>query len=282
MSRVAYVDGQYVPFGAAAVHIEDRGLQFADGVYEVWSVRNGRLLDLEGHLARLERSLGELRIKNPMGRSALQVVLKEVLRRNRVRDGLVYLQVTRGVSRRDHVFPPAKVKPTVIVTARLQNVPALEQAAAKGAGVITVPESRWARCDIKTVGLLPNVLAKQAAKDAGAQEAWFVDAQGFVTEGSSTNAWIIDATGAVRTRDTSANILRGITRARIIEVLKEENLKLDETPFTLEEAYSAREAFYTAATAMVTPVTSINGRKIGDGAPGRVAARLRAAYLQGA
>lgn len=279
MSRVAYVNGQYAPFSQAAVHVEDRGLQFSDGVYEVWSVRNGRLLDADGHFTRLKRSLGELRIREPMDRAALEVVIKETLRRNRVQDGIVYLQINRGVSRRDHAFPGADVLPSVIITARAQSPAALNAAASKGAAVVTVPESRWARCDIKTVALLPNVLAKQAAKEQGAQEAWFVDKDGLVTEGSSTNAWIIDANGCVRTRDLNANILRGVTRAKLMELLKEQNLKVEERPFTLEEAYNAREAFYTAATAMVTPVTTINGKTIGDGKPGALALRLRDAYL---
>ncbi len=280
MSRVAYVNGRYAPFSEASVHVEDRGLQFADGVYEVWSVRNGRLLDAEGHFTRLKRSLSELHIREPMDRPALEVVIYETLRRNRVRDGLVYLQINRGVARRDHAFPAASVRPSVIVTARAQIPSALNAAAAKGAAVITTPESRWARCDIKSVALLPNVLAKQTAKEQGAQEAWFVDKDGLVTEGSSTNAWIIDANGCVRTRDLNANILRGVTRAKLMELLKEQNLKVEERPFTLEEAYNAREAFYSAATAMVTPVTSINGKPIGDGKPGPFALRLREAYLE--
>lgn len=282
MSRAAYVDGHYLPFADASVHVEDRGLQFSDGVYEVWSVRKGRLLDLEGHFTRLQRSLGELRIRPPMSLGALQAVLKELLRRNRVTDGMLYLQITRGVSRRDHAFPGAHVRPTVIITARSQDVEGLERNAAKGAAVITVPELRWARCDIKTVALLPNVLAKQAAKEAGAQEAWFVDAEGLITEGSSTNAWIVDATGTLRTRDLGANILRGVTRAKIMDSLAEQNLKVEERPFTLEELQTAREAFYTAATAMVTPVISVNGKPVGDGKPGPIAARLRALYLKSA
>lgn len=282
MSRVAYVNGQYTPFSLASVHVEDRGLQFSDGVYEVWSVRNGRLLDSDGHFTRLKRSLGELRIREPMDRAALEVVIQETLRRNRVKDGIVYLQINRGVSRRDHAFPAASVRPSIIITARSQIPAALNAAAAKGAAVVTVPENRWGRCDIKTVALLPNVLAKQMAKEQGAQEAWFVDKDGLVTEGSSTNAWIIDSTGCVRTRDLNANILRGVTRAKLMELFKEQNLKVEERPFTLEEALSAREAFYTAATAMVTPVTSINGKPIGDGKPGPLALRLRDAYLANA
>jgi len=282
MSRVAYVNGRYAPFAEASVHIEDRGLQFSDGVYEVWSVRDGRLLDSDGHFTRLKRSLGELRIREPMDRSALEVVIHETLRRNRVRDGIVYLQINRGVARRDHAFPKTSVRPSVIITARAQIPATLNVSAEKGAAVITVPESRWARCDIKTVSLLPNVLAKQAAKEKGAQEAWFVDSDGLVTEGSSTNAWIIDANGCVRTRDLNANILRGVTRAKLIELLKEQNLKIEERPFTLEEAYNAREAFYSAATAMVTPVTSIDGKLVGDGKPGPLALRLREAYLESA
>ncbi|MDZ4113942.1 MAG: D-amino-acid transaminase, partial [Brevundimonas sp.] len=209
MSRVAYVNGQYVPHGRATVHVEDRGFQFADGVYEVWSVFDGRMADFDGHMTRLRRSLDELRIPIPMTREALERVLKETVRRNRVREGLVYIQVTRGTARRDHPFPPEGTPPSVIVTARSLPLSKGNAAAAKGVAVITHPDIRWGRCDIKTVGLLPNVLAKQAARERGAAEAWMVDEMGLVTEGSSTNAWIVDENGKLRTRDTQSNILHG-------------------------------------------------------------------------
>lgn len=282
MSRISYVDGRYVPHGSAAVHIEDRGYQFADGVYEVWAVLGGKLADAEGHLARLERSLSELRIPQPLGRAALVAIVREVVRRNRIRDGLSYLQVTRGVARRDHAFPAAETRPTLVVSARPLDLNAMERRAAAGVAVITTPETRWTRCDIKSVALLPNVLAKQAAREAGAFEAWYVDADGYVTEGSSTNAWIVDQEGRLRTRDTGANILRGVTRLNLIEVARSAQFAVDERPFTVEEALHAKEAFITAASLFVQPVVQIDGRPVADGRPGPVAARLRELYLSAA
>lgn len=280
MSRVAYVNGRYTPLAEGAVSIEDRGFQFADGVYEVWAVMGGRLADAEGHLTRLERSLGELRMKMPMSRAALVQVVRETVRRNRVREGIAYIQVTRGTARRDHAFPVAGTPLTLVVTAKTLAGSVADSKAASGVSVVTVAETRWARCDIKTVGLLPNVLAKQAAREAGAYEAWFVDADGLVTEGASTNAWIVDAQGRLRTRDTGANILRGITRATLLELARTENLAIDERPFTIEEAKGAREAFITAASTIVIPVTAIDGDPVGQGAPGPVSRRLRSLYLE--
>jgi len=282
MPRIAYVNGRYVQHDRAGVHIEDRGYQFADGVYEVWAVFGGKLADTEGHFARLERSLGELRIATPMPRAALEMVLREVLRRNHIRDGLLYLQVTRGVAPRDHVFPDPPVPPSLVVTAKRIDRDAAEAKAAKGVGVITTPENRWGRCDIKTVGLLPNLLAKQAAREQGAAEAWFVDPDGLVTEGGSSNAWIVDADGVLRTRDTGANILRGVTRIAILRLAAELQMKVEERPFSPAEARGAREAFFTGAGALVTPVVSIDAAPIGDGKPGPVATRLRALYVDAA
>ncbi|MEH0194778.1 D-amino-acid transaminase [Caulobacter sp. CCNWLY153] len=280
MSRFAYVNGRFVRHGQAAVHIEDRGYQLADGVYEVWAVFDGKLADAEGHFARLWRSLDELRIAHPMSEAALTVVLRETIRRNHVREGLVYLQVTRGVAKRDHAFPNPAVPPAVVITARSVDRAAIEAKAAKGSAVITVPENRWGRCDIKTIGLLPNALAKQAARERGAIEAWFVDDLGLVTEGASSNAWIVDAEGRLRTRDTQANILRGVTRLTLLDVIGEAGLPVAEQPFTVEEAKAAREAFITGAGSLVTPITSIDGVKIGDGTVGPVASRLRALYIE--
>ncbi|NBB51774.1 D-amino-acid transaminase [Rhizobium sp. CRIBSB] len=280
MSRTAYVNGAYRPLSEAVVHVEDRGFQFADGVYEVWSVFDGRMADYEGHMTRLARSLTELRIDIPMTRQALTRVLKETIRRNRVSNGIVYLQVTRGTARRDHPFPPEGTPPSVIVTAKSIDARKSEATAAKGVAVVTHPDIRWGRCDIKTVGLLPNVLAKQAARDRGAYEAWMVDEMGLVTEGSSTNAWIVDEKGRLRTRDTQANILKGITRTTLLEIIAEQGLELDERPFSVEEAKRAREAFFTAAGAFVMPAVSIDGVRIGNGKPGPIATRLRARYLE--
>ena len=279
MSGTAYVNGRYLPLAHAKVNVEDRGLQFADAVYEVWAVLDGRLGDAEGHFTRLARSLGELRIAMPMPRPALLAVLRETVRRNGLRNGLVYLQVTRGVAPRDHAFPMGAVKPGVIVTAKPVDLGAAEVKARVGVGVVTTPESRWARCDIKTTGLLPNALAKQAAREAGAYEAWFVDPDGHVTEGASTNAWIVTADGVLVTRDTAANILRGITRAGVVAVAEGVQLRIEERPFTLAEAHAASEAFITAATAFVTPVVRIDGQPVGEGRPGPVALRLRDLYL---
>jgi len=280
MGRIAYVNGRFVPQSQAMVHIEDRGYQLADAVYEVWALFDGRLADADGHFARLERSLAELQIPMPMSRRALTLVLREAIRRNRVRDGSVYLQVSRGVAPRDHAFPGEGVRPSVVITAKAVDRAAAEAKAAKGVSVVTVPENRWGRCDIKTVGLLPNVLAKQAAKAAGAAEAWFVDAQGLVTEGAASNAWILDASGRLRTRDTKANILRGITRGTLLQVIAQEGLEVDEAPFTPEEAVAAREAFITGAGALVIPVVAVDGRPVGDGSPGPLALRLRRLYIE--
>ena len=275
MSRIAYVNGQYVPHADAVVHVEDRGYQFADGVYEVCEVRGGRLIDEPRHLARLWRSLAELRIKAPMPESALKVVLRETVRRNRVRDGIVYLQVTRGVARRDHYFPPESVRPAVVVTSRSADLAKNDLAASAGVKVVTMPENRWPRVDIKSVALLPNVLAKQQAKEAGAKEAWYFDTDGRVTEGGSTNAWIVTQDGVIRTRPAENGILRGVTRTTLLEMARDLQMRVEEEPFTVEEAKAAREAFITAATAIVTPVISIDGQAVGDGQPGRVSLELR-------
>ncbi len=275
MSRIAYVNGRYLPFAQATVHVEDRGYQFSDGVYEVCEVMGGRLVDEPMHMRRLQRSLGELKIAMPMSLAALRVVLRETVRRNRVRDGLVYLQVSRGVARRDHAFPAAGTAPSVVVTARSADFAAAEKTAAAGIAVITVPENRWDRVDIKAIALLPNVLAKQAAKEQGAKEAWFVGKDGYVTEGSSSNAWIISRDGKVITRPAEHGILRGITRTVLLNVLKAQGLELDERPFTVEEAYAAREAFVTSASQSIMPVVQIDGRPVGNGAPGLVATALR-------
>ena len=280
MSRVAYVNGVYRPHGDAVIHVEDRGFQFADGVYEVWSVFDGKLADYDGHMTRLVRSLTELRIPVPMTKQALTRVLKETLRRNRVRNGIVYLQVTRGTARRDHPFPAEGTPPTVVVTAKSLDPAKSEANAKKGVAVVTQPDIRWGRCDIKTVGLLPNVLAKQAARERGAYECWMVDDMGLVTEGASTNAWIVDENGKLRTRDTQANILRGCTRTTLMELIEQEGVELDERPFTVEEAKRAKEAFFTAAGAFVTPAVSIDGTKIGDGKPGPITTKLRTLYLE--
>jgi D-alanine transaminase len=275
VSRVAYVNGRYRAFAQARVHVEDRGFQFGDGVYEVCEVIGGRLVDARRHLDRLERSLKELSMAWPVTRPALGVILHEVVARNLVDDGLVYLQITRGVARRDFPFPAAAVRPTLVVTARSIDRAANTAIAQAGVAVITRPDNRWERVDIKSINLLPNVLAKQAAREAGAREAWFVDERGFVTEGGSSNAWIVTPGGSVVTRPADGGILRGITRTTLLDLLRREGLKLEERAFKLEEAISAREAFITAATTLIMPVVRIDGELVGDGKPGPLTLALR-------
>jgi D-alanine transaminase len=280
MTRVVYVNGRYVPYGQAGVHVEDRGFQFADAIYEVCEVEGGRLVDETRHLERLERSLGELRIPMPMSLRALGFILREVVRRNRVRTGLVYLQVTRGSAPRDFPFPASGIAPTVVCLARRVDGAKREVRAEKGIGVKSMPDIRWGRCDIKTVMLLPAVLAKEAAAADGAQEAWLVDSDGFITEGASSNAWIVDQSGTVITRPTGKAILPGVTRRSLFDLLVREKIPLSERPFRLEEALSAREAFITSASGTVMPVVSINGKTIGNGHPGDLTRRLRSNFHQ--
>ena len=280
MSRIAYVNGRYLPRRDASVNVEDRGYQFADGVYEVCEVREGAIIDQPRHLARLESSLGELRIRMPVAASALPVILRETVRRNRVRNGIVYLQITRGVARRDFSFPPLHTRPSLVVSARSLDRAGNEKRAARGIAVVTVPESRWARVDIKSVALLPNVLAKQAARDRGADEAWFVDGEGRVTEGASSNAWIVTRDRRVITRPADNGILQGITRTVLIQVLEAHKLTFEERPFRLAEAYAAAEAFVTAASQIVMQVVRIDERPIGGGRPGPVAKALRESFHQ--
>jgi D-alanine transaminase len=281
MSRFAYVNGQYVPHDQAFVHIEDRGYQFADGVYEVCGIAGGLLLDEAAHMTRLERSLRELQIECPVPISALKVILREVVRRNRVRDGIVYWQITRGVAPRDHAFPGDDVPASLVVTAKSVDFAKTDARAALGVSVISQKDIRWARPDIKSVSLLPNILAKQAAREAGAYEAWLIDDSGYVTEGSSTNAWIIDSSNNLVTRQVD-RILAGVTRAALMAVAAEMGLNVVERPFTLDEAKKAREAFISAATAFAMPVIMIDGTAIGTGKPGPIALKLRQAYLAAA
>jgi D-alanine transaminase len=278
MPRQAYVNGRYLPHGDAAVHIEDRGYQFADGVYEVVPVFSGILVDEDLHLDRLDRSLAELRIKSPMTRPALKLVSREVMRRNGLTNGFLYMQVTRGVAPRDHKFPKAATKPSLVMTTR-QTKPHSEKLLSEGLKVITVPDQRWDRCDIKSVSLLPNILGKQAAVEAGAYEAWQVDAGGMVTEGTSTNAWIVTADNKVVTRDATHSILNGITRIALLTLIRREGYAIEERPFSVEEARAAREAFLTSSTSFVLPVTQLDGKPIGNGHPGILTGKLRQHYL---
>ncbi len=278
MSRIAYVNGRYLPHAAARVHIEDRGYQFADAVYEVIAVRNGRLLDLAPHLERLRRSLAEMRIDLALSDRALVIILAETARRNRVRDGIVYLQISRGVSPRGHAFPN-RARPGVVATARSLSYARLDEQARQGVRVITLPDMRWRRCDIKTVGLTANVLAKQQAREAGAFEAWFVDEAGRITEGSSTNAWIVDQRGRLITRPFDHGILGGVTRGIILDLARAARIEVVEQAFSPDDAKAAAEAFLTSTTSQVMPVVAIDDTAIGDGRPGPVTLRLRRLYL---
>jgi len=272
MPRVAYVDGAYRDYADAKVSFEDRGYQFSDGVYEVILVRNGRQVDAEPHLARLARSLDELDMPAPCSTAGLEIIIAETLRRNRVRDGLVYLQVTRGVAARDHVFP-GSVRPVLVCTAKPRKWPGAD-AVPSGVAGITALDERWARCDIKSVGLLPNVLAKEKARKAGAAEAILVSAEGVVHEGGSSNVWIVDKDGALRTHPLGPRILGGVTRATVKSLAEQAQLRVIEEAFTLKDLEEAAEVFVTSATSFVKPMVKVDGKQIADGKVGPVSRRL--------
>lgn len=278
MSRIAYVNGSYRPHAQAAVHIEDRGFQFADGVYEVIAVADGQLVDERRHLERLQRSLAELRIRPPMAEGPLRHVMREVIRRNGIGRGSLYLQITRGVARRDHAFPAATA-PSLVITAK-HTRPQPAALVEDGVAVVTLPDLRWKRCDIKTISLLPNVLAKQQAKEAGCYEALLVDDRGQITEGTASNAWIVTLDGDLVTRDLSSAILSGVTRLTILDLARMHGLTPVERSFSVAEAKAAREVFLTGTISMVLPVVRIDGDPIGDGRPGPLTQALRTAYEQ--
>ncbi len=277
MSRIAYVNGRYLPLAEAKVHIEDRGYQFSDGVYEVIAVQSGRLVDLDPHLDRLWRSLAEIELAPPMSRRALVSVMREMVRRNGLAEGILYLQVTRGAARREHGFPNPAPRPALTMTVRRSRPPSAAQFA-DGVTVITIPDIRWKRRDIKSISLLPNILGKEQAHRAGAFEAWMVDPDGTVTEGTSTNAWIVTMEGALVTRPLGPEILPGVTRAGILALARKSGLRVEERSFTVAEAKRAREAFITSTTSWALPVVSIDGEPVGNGHPGSVCASLREAY----
>ena len=278
MPRIAYVNGAYVPHNRAAVHIEDRGYQFADGAYEVVNTYRGRMIDEVAHLQRLDRSLDELSIAPPMARQAMRVVMREVVRRNRMTTGLLYMQVTRGVAPRDHKFPQL-ANSSVVMTAR--SIPEFPQAMLDdGVKVLTIPDIRWARCDIKSIALLPNILGKQAAFEAQAYEAWMVDDGEYVTEGTSSNAWIVTAENTLVTQPTGNRILAGITRRAIIELAGDLGYDIEERAFTVSEAYQAKEAFMSNSSHFVTPVTQIDDTVIANGKPGGLTMELHQRYVQ--
>jgi D-alanine transaminase len=277
MSRIVYVNGEYLPEEQAKISVFDRGFLFADGVYEVCSVLQGQLIDNAGHLARLHRSLDELEMAAPAGDSEIESIQKALIEKNQVEQGLVYLQVTRGAADRDFAYPKNTPSSLVMFTQK-KNV--LENPQANtGISVISVPDIRWQRRDIKTVGLLAPCMAKMQAKYAGADDAWLVE-DGYVTEGSSNNAYIIDANGVLVTRQLGNEILAGITRKAVLQLAQEEDIKIEERLFSMEEAYAAREAFITSATTFVMPVTTIDGKPVGDGKPGDITLRLREIYIQ--
>lgn len=280
MSGIAYVNGLYVPHHEAAVHVEDRGYQFADGVYEVVAVDGGRMVYGEEHMDRLGRSLGELAMAQPMERRALKAVICEMIRRNRLRYGIIYLQVTRGVARRDHAFPD-NVAASLVMTAR-RGKPFDSSVKTRGVRVITIPDIRWKRCDIKSISLLPNVLGKQKARVSGAFEAWMVDDNGFITEGASSNAWIVTAEGELVTRPADHAILGGVTRAAVLKLARGEGMAVAERSFSVAEAKASAEAFLSNTTSFIRPVTHIDGEAVGAGRPGPLCRRLAdfyAAYL---
>ena len=279
MAAIAYVNGRYLPLRAASVNIEDRGFQFGDGIYEVLYVHNHHLADADLHLARLTRSLGEIGLRQPLAPAALRVIIREVLRRNRVSTGLVYMQITRGTARRDHPFPTIPVRPSLVITARPRPAPPAD-IASWAAAAITLPDERWARCDIKSTNLLPNVLARQQARLAGAYEAILYDSECLITEGAASNVWIVDAAGTLRTRPLGPSILPGCTRAAVLELLRNADIPFAQTPFTLEALRTAREIFLTSATSFVKPITRLNGVSLGNGHPGPVATLLLEHYLQ--
>ena len=277
MTRIAYVNGRYVPHHEAAVHIEDRGYQFADGVYEVFFLHHGRLIGEQGHMDRLEHSLKELRIAWPMSRRAIGVVIREIARRNRVRDGFIYLQISRGVAQRDHQFPK-DVDSSLVLTAR-RMAPLNKEELRQGVGVITIPDIRWKRHDIKSVALLPNILGKQQAHEAGAYEAWMVNDQGMVTEGTLSNAWIVTQDGELVTHNVSHAILNGITRLTVLEAAAEAGIQFSERPFSVAEALAAKEAFVTSSTSHLKAVTSIDGQTVGNGHVGELTTRMLDLYV---
>lgn len=277
MTRTVYVNGEFVPEDRATISIFDRGFLFADAVYEVSSVLEGHLVDNAAHLARLARSLKELDMKPPASDAEIQRIQQELIARNGLNEGIVYLQVSRGAADRDFAIPRDIPSSLVMFT---QTMSILQSPRAEaGVAVITVPDIRWRRRDIKTVGLLAPSLAKQQALDAGAGDAWMVE-DGYVTEGSSNNAYIVLDGGKIVTRQLSQDILHGITRRAVLELARRDGLEVEERPFTPEEAYGAKEAFTTSASGFVMPVVRIDDHQIGDGTPGALTKRLRQLYIE--
>ncbi|WP_047462512.1 D-amino-acid transaminase [Rhizobium rhizogenes] len=276
-SRIVYVNGAFVPIETASIPVMDRGFLFGDGIYEVTALIEGRLADNEAHLRRLDRSLREIEIPNPHSQEKWTAIQHELVTRNGLTEGLIYIEVTRGVSERDFLSP-ADLKPTVVMFTQAKPV-RTNAALSKGAEVITVPDLRWARRDIKSTSLLAQVWAKRAAAAAGANEAWMVE-DGIVTEGASSTAFIVTQAGEIVSRPLSYAVLPGVTRHAILRLIEETNLTFVERTFMVEEALQAREAFFTSASTIVMPVVSIDGQRIGDGKPGPLAMQLRELYIE--
>ncbi|MEE9301033.1 MAG: D-amino-acid transaminase [Alphaproteobacteria bacterium] len=277
MPRTVYVNGAYLPESAARISIFDRGFLFADGVYEVSAVLDGRLVDNAAHLARLARSLGELHMARPASDDEIVAIQRKLIALNDLREGIVYLQVTRGAAERDFAYPK-EVAPSLVMFTQ-EKIILNNPAARSGIAIVTVPDIRWRRRDIKTVGLLAAVLAKECALEAGAEDAWMVE-DGHVTEGSSSNAFIVTTDGAIMTRPLSNDILNGITGRAVLRLAAREGLRIKEQGFTPEEAYEAAEAFLTSASTLVIPVVRIDGRTLGNGEPGAVTVKLRRLYIE--
>ena len=277
MARVAYVNGSYVPLSSKSIDIEDRGYQFADGIYEVIKAIDGKPRDLERHLARLQRSLKEIRLPMPISNAALRLVIAQLLKRNRLRRAIVYIQVSRGTAPRSHTFPK-NCRPNLVMTVRNAPFPTDDEWF-DGVSIISLPDERWSRCDIKSISLLPNVLSKQLANEAGSREAWLLDQNGFVTEGCSSNAYIVDSDGKLITHPKNQEILGGITRSVLLELAEKHGLVLEKRPFSIEEARRAREAFITSTTSLVLPVTSVDDKVIGNGHPGTITRELQNIYM---
>lgn len=280
MTRIAYVNGFYVPHESAAVHIEDRGFQFSDSVYEVCAFEDGIFVDERAHMERLERSLHSIDIEMPISYTGLGIIFREVVRRNRLRVGIIYCQVTRGQAKRDHAYPNPAPAPTIVVTAKRVIPALLEERRRQGVAIVFRPDERWSRCNIKSTGLLPNILAKQSARCEGADEAWLLDDDGNVTEGTSTNAWIVTNEGTLITRPLDQHILGGVTRARLIECAGLAGFEVEERKFSDKEALAAAEAFSSASTVGALPIISIDGRLISGGRPGPVTIRLNELYAK--
>lgn len=278
MSRIFYVNGEFVEEGLAKISVLDRGFLFADAVYEVTSVLQGKLVDNKGHLARLKRSLAEIGIRTPLADADIESVQLELLKRNGLEEGLVYLQVTRGVADRDFGFPPESTEPGLVLFTQQKNI-LQDPVANRGLRVISAEDIRWKRRDIKTVGLLAPSMAKQAARSAGADDAWMVE-NGLVTEGSSNNAYIVKSNGDIQTRQLGNQILSGITRQAVLELCRRDGTTVVEEAFTIQDVKDATEAFITSASAFVMPVVEMDGVAIGSGKPGPLVARLRQLYIE--